>query len=193
MLRAKKKENRCCFEAYSKAVTFHTHELIWVLFSLSTLYFNLNFLCESSRSSDDRMFFDANVDWYMFFRFWLGKLGERTGQLWRDNSRRVRTHEKNSKETVRRLGTIIQSIFVPNQEPAFAWPFGNGPVKVGTQGLSRPDNWKLSSRHFSRPDWLPMGLQGWGGGGGGGGWAGKNEGRTTSTSGHSEERGGGHW
>ena len=39
------------------------------------------------------------------------KLGERTGQVWRDNSRRVRTHEKNSGEAVRRLGTIIQSIF----------------------------------------------------------------------------------
>ena len=39
------------------------------------------------------------------------KLGERTGQVWRDNSRRVRTHEKNSGETVRRLGTIVQSIF----------------------------------------------------------------------------------
>ena len=39
------------------------------------------------------------------------KLGEWTGQLWRDNSRRVRTHEKNSREAVRRLGTIIQSIF----------------------------------------------------------------------------------
>ena len=39
------------------------------------------------------------------------KLGERTGQVWRDNSCRVRTHEKNSGETVRRLGTIIQSIF----------------------------------------------------------------------------------
>ena len=30
---------------------------------------------------------------------------------YRNNSRRVRTHEKNSGETVRRLGTIIQSIF----------------------------------------------------------------------------------
>ena len=29
----------------------------------------------------------------------------------RDNSRRVRTHEKNSGDAVRRLGTIIQSIF----------------------------------------------------------------------------------
>ena len=56
----------------------------------------------------------------------------------RDNSRRVRTHEKNSGETVRRLGTIIQSIFVPNQEPASAWIFGNSSVRVGTQRLFRP-------------------------------------------------------
>ena len=33
---------------------------------------------------------------------------------------RVRTYEKNSGDAVRRLGTIIQNIFVPNQEPAFA-------------------------------------------------------------------------
>ena len=66
------------------------------------------------------------------------KLGERTGQVWRDNSRHVQTHEKNSGETVRRLGTIIQSIFVPNQEAASAWIFGNSSVKVGTQGLFRP-------------------------------------------------------
>ena len=39
------------------------------------------------------------------------KLGERTRQLWRHNTHRVRTHEKNSRETVRRLCTIIQSIF----------------------------------------------------------------------------------
>ena len=31
--------------------------------------------------------------------------------MWRDNSRRVRTHEKNAGDAVRRLGTIIQSIF----------------------------------------------------------------------------------
>ena len=54
------------------------------------------------------------------------------------NSRHVRTHKKNSGDAVRRLGKIIQSIFVPNQEPEFAWPFGNGPVRVGTQGLFRP-------------------------------------------------------
>ena len=33
------------------------------------------------------------------------------GKVWQDNSRRVWTHKKNSGETVRRLGTIIQSIF----------------------------------------------------------------------------------
>ena len=27
---------------------------------------------------------------------------------------------------------------MPSQEPVFAWPFGNGPVRVGTQGLFRP-------------------------------------------------------
>ena len=35
------------------------------------------------------------------------KLGERTGQLGRDNSSRVRIHEKNSGDAVSRLGTII--------------------------------------------------------------------------------------
>ena len=56
----------------------------------------------------------------------------------RDNNRRVRTHENNSGETVRRLGTIIQSIFVPNQEPASAWIFGHSSVRVGIQGLFCP-------------------------------------------------------
>ena len=50
----------------------------------------------------------------------------------------VRSHEKNSGETVRRLGTIMQSIFVPNQAPASAWIFGNSSVRVGTQGLFCP-------------------------------------------------------
>ena len=48
-------------------------------------------------------FFDSSV----VPSFLLGKLAERTGQLWRNNSNHVRTHKKNSGETVRRLGTII--------------------------------------------------------------------------------------
>ena len=93
----------------------------------------------------------------------MHNLGERTGQEQYSTTRQsspVRTHEKNSGDAVRRLGTIIQSIFVPNQEPAFAWPFGNALVRVGTQGLFRPCL-KLSSRPFSRPDWLRLGLWGW--------------------------------
>ena len=46
-----------------------------------------------------------------FFVCCTHKVGERTGKVWRENSRRVWTHEKNSGETVRRLGTLIQSIF----------------------------------------------------------------------------------
>ena len=60
------------------------------------------------------------------------------------------------------IGTIIQTLFVPNQEPASAWIFGNRSVRVGTQGLFYPYVLKkLSSRLFSRPDWLPLGLRGW--------------------------------
>ena len=46
-VKKKKKENHCCFEAHSKAVTFYTITSLWNVFSLSTLYFKLNFLCES--------------------------------------------------------------------------------------------------------------------------------------------------
>ena len=54
---------------------------------------------------------------------WLGKqkikvflartslVNEPGKYVWQDNNRRVRTHEKNSGGTVRRLGTIIQSTF----------------------------------------------------------------------------------
>ena len=81
--------------------------------------------------------------------------------FWRDNSRRVRTHEKNTWDSVCRLGIIIQRFFVPNQEPAFAWPFGwkwyGGSVPRGSSARA----WKLSSRLFSRPVWLPLGLRRW--------------------------------
>ena len=45
--------------------------------------------------------------------------------------------QKNSGDAVRRLGTIIQSIFLPNQEPPFAWPFRHGVVSLDTQGFFR--------------------------------------------------------
>ena len=73
----------------------------------------------------------------------------------------VRTHEKNSGETVRRLGTIIQSIFlcpIRSRHPLEVLEI------VWWQSVPRGSftrTWKLSSRPFSRPDWLPLGLRGW--------------------------------
>ena len=64
---------------------------------------------------------------------WLGKLGEQTAQLWWDNSRCVRTHENLFTDWAQQYNAF----FVPNQEPVFAWLFGNGPVRVSTQGLFR--------------------------------------------------------
>ena len=58
-------------------------------------------------------------------------------KVWRDNSRRVRTHEKKIGAPVRPLGKIIQSIFLPNRESALAGLFENGLVRVGNQGLKR--------------------------------------------------------
>ena len=55
----------------------------------------------------------------------------------RNNSRRVRTHEENSGETVRRLGTIIQNIFCAQSGDSIRLTSGNGPVRVGTKGLFR--------------------------------------------------------
>ena len=48
----------------------------------------------------------------------MHNLAERTGQVQYSTTRqssRVRTHEKNSADAVRRLGKLIQSIFVSNQ------------------------------------------------------------------------------
>ena len=52
---------------------------------------------------------------------------------------RVRTHYSTSEAAARRLGRIIQRIFLPNQEAALVEPFGNGLVRVGSQGLFSPD------------------------------------------------------
>ena len=67
------------------------------------------------------------------------KIGERTGQLCRDNSRRVGTHELRTNCSPihgHTLGT--KHFFVPNQGVASAWNFGNSSVKVGSQGLFLP-------------------------------------------------------
>ena len=84
---------------------------------------------------------DSILKWRVYIKLkvsWLRAFLWCMSQTSRDrvNSRRVRTHKKNSGDAVRRLGAH-KAFFVPNQEPEFAWPFGNGPARVGTQGLFR--------------------------------------------------------
>ena len=81
----------------------------------------------------------------------------------RDNSRRVRTHEKNSGGTVRRLGTIIQSIFCSQSGSGIDRHLLESLEIVRWESVPRGSfarTWKLSSCLFSRPDWLPLGLRG---------------------------------
>ena len=54
-----------------------------------------------------RVYIKQKVSWLHAFLWCMSQTSRD-----RDNSRRVRTHEKNSGETVRRLGTMIQSIFL---------------------------------------------------------------------------------
>ena len=65
-------------------------------------------------------------------------LARRTKQEWRCKNRRVGTHHSTPRVAARRLGRIIQRIFLPNQEAALVEPFGNGLVEVGSQGLFSP-------------------------------------------------------
>ena len=74
----------------------------------------------------------------------------------------VYEHTKRTQETciIVLLGTIIQSIFfVPNQEPASAWILEMVRWESVPRG-SFARTWKLSSRLFTRPDWLPLGFRG---------------------------------
>ena len=140
---------------YFKAWAFKTYSiqaLIDHLFYLRYLRYLVfgqkqNFLVANGNSHPKRVFrvMDSSLvsvqgirKWKFPLRICMHNLGERTRQVWRDNSCRVRTHEKNSGDAVRWLGTIIQRFFVPNQEPTSVWIFWNGLVRVGTQGLFRP-------------------------------------------------------
>ena len=105
----------------------------WIPIVSSSLYF---------RKSVFSFWVDSILKWRVYIKI---KVSWMCAFLWcmsqtshdRVNSRHVRTHKKKSRDAVRGLGTLVQSRFVPNQEPVFAWPFGNGPVRVGTQGLFR--------------------------------------------------------
>ena len=100
-----------------------------------------------------RVYIKLKVSWLRAF-LWCQTSRDRV------NSRHVRTHEKNSGDAVRRLGTIIQSIFCAQSGASIRLTFGNGPVRVGTQGLFRLCL-KTFVAPFLPPDWPPLGLRGW--------------------------------
>ena len=77
-------------------------------------------------------------------------------------SRRVRTHEKNSGDAVRRLGTIIQSIFCAQSGANIRLTVWKWSGESWYPGAFPPVLWKRSSRFFSRPDWPSLGLRGTG-------------------------------
>ena len=128
----------------------------WIPVVSSSLYLLKSvFSFRSDSILKGRVYIKLKVSWLRAFLWYMSQ----TSRDW-VKSHRVRTHEKNSGDAVRRLGTIIQTFFVPNQEPTFAWLFGNGSVKVGTQGLFR-QCLKTLVAPFLPPDWPPLGLRGW--------------------------------
>ena len=108
----------------------------WIPVVSSSLYFWTSVVKFSGRQYFEirwGFYIKVKVSWLRAF-LWCVSQTSRD----QDNSRRVRTHEKDSGETVRWVGTIIKSIFLPNQKPASAWIFGNSSVRVGTQELFCP-------------------------------------------------------
>ena len=104
----------CLFDFLVAAASLTCYYLRYIVMSQKQSILGANWIAPA----DSKRFFDSSIVPSFLVREVENKsfpcshkLGERTGQVWQDNSRRVRTHEKNSGETVRRLGTIIQSIF----------------------------------------------------------------------------------
>ena len=82
---------------------------VWIPVVSSSLYFwksVFSFRVDSILKW--RVYIKLKVSWLRAFLWCMSQTSRD-----RDNSRRVQTPEKNSGETVRQLGTIIQSIFCP--------------------------------------------------------------------------------
>ena len=77
------------------------------------LHLKLSIICDSTLWFVRNRIFSVQIELLLLIasEMFFDLSVERTGELWRDNSRCVQTHKKNSGETVRWLGTIIQSIF----------------------------------------------------------------------------------
>ena len=77
------------------------------------LHLKLSIICDSTLWFVRNRIFSVQIELLLLIasEMFFDLSVERTGELWRDNSHCVQTHKKNSGETVRWLGTIIQSIF----------------------------------------------------------------------------------
>ena len=120
----------------------------WIPVVSSSLYFwksVFSFRADSILKSDGDFISNWKFpDCVHFFGAWARQV----------NSHHVRTHKKNSGDAVRRLGTIIQSIFCAQSGASIC-------LSESIPRGSSAHAWKLSLRLFSQPDWLPLGLQGW--------------------------------
>ena len=67
----------------------------------------------------------------------------------------LRTRHSGPGAPVRRLGRIIQRIFLPNQEAALVEPFGNGLERVSFQGLFPPYFWICNASFLCLIYFLP--------------------------------------
>ena len=107
---------------------------------------------------------DSILKWRVYIKLkvsWLRAFLWCMSQTSRDrvNSRCVLTHEKNSGDAVRRLGTIIQSIFCAQSGASIRSTVWKWSGESRYQGLFRLCL-KPLSRLFSRPHWPPPGLRG---------------------------------
>ena len=124
----------------------------WILVLSSSLYFRKSvFSFRVDSILKWRVYIKLKVSWLCAFLWCMSQTSHDPV-----NSRRVRTHKKNSGDGVRRLGTIIQSPFL--------CPIRNHLEMVRWESVPRGSSaraWKLSLRLVSQPDWLPLGLWGW--------------------------------
>ena len=88
-----------------------------------------------------------------FFGAWASQAAIKTVAV-------VYEHTKRTQDMCSPIGhNNTKHFFLPNQEPASAWIL----EMVRRESVPRGSfarTWKLSSRYFTRPDWLPLGLPG---------------------------------
>ena len=128
----------------------------WIPVVSSCLYF---------RKSVFSFWVDSILKWRVYIKqkvSWLHAFLWCMSQTSRDqvNSRHVRTHKENSGDVVHRLGTIIQSIFCAQSGASIRMTVWKWSRESRYPGGTSACAWKLSSRLFSWPDWLPLGLRG---------------------------------